>query len=75
MKKTKPPKSDTVYRRIWRVVDGALADAFTRHPDYLTPKGRHGNAARISIAKRVTGAVKSFAEKSAQSRPRSQSGG
>lgn len=56
------------YSVLWKIVDGAIADAFNRHPDYLTPKGKR--SARISINKRVTGTVLSFAEESARSRVR-----
>lgn len=57
-KPSKPPKGDAAYRRLWRVVDGAVRDAFAHHPEYLTEKGRR--VARTSIVKRVTGAVLSF---------------
>lgn len=40
-------------RRLWRMVEGAVVDAFVSHPDYLTAKGRH--AAVESITKRVVG--------------------
>jgi hypothetical protein len=57
LRKLKPvkdqPHSD--YHKIWRIVDGAVSDAFYHHPDYLTPKGKR--AARESVVKRVTGAV------------------
>lgn len=53
------------YAQLWRVVDGAVLDAFNRHPDYLTPKGRR--SAKTSIVKRVTGTVLSFAVQAAQS--------
>lgn len=58
--KTKPPKGDDLYKKIWRVVDGAVADAFMHHPDYLTQKGKSFRAARNSVVKRVTGAMTSF---------------
>lgn len=51
-----PPHSQ--YRKIWRIIDGAVKDALYKHPDYLTPKGRV--SARESIVKRATGAVKGF---------------
>lgn len=64
MRRTKPPpeKTHPLYREVWRVVDGAVADAFKMHPDYLSKKGRTGRAARRSIVKRVVGAVLGFAE-------------
>lgn len=54
------------YRQLWRVVDGAVADALAAHPDYLTKKGEI--SARASIVKRVTGAVLGYAEQSARGR-------
>lgn len=54
------------YRQLWRVVDGAVFDCLYHHPDYLTDKGRV--AARMSINKRVVGAVLGFAEESARGR-------
>jgi hypothetical protein len=66
VRRTKPPKGDKIYRRLWRVVDGAVADAFKMHPDYLTEKGRRGRAARLSVVKRVIGAVVGFAGQSAK---------
>jgi hypothetical protein len=54
--KAKMPRA---YRALWRVVDGAVADAFNQHPDYLTEKGRR--SARRSIVKRATGALYGFA--------------
>lgn len=48
------------------MVDGAVADAFNMHPDYLSDHGK--SRARQSIVKRVTGAVSSFVEKSAKGR-------
>ena len=68
MKPAKPPKGNAAYKRLWRVVDGAVADAIAMHPDYLTPKGHRGLTARISIVKRVTGAVLSFVEQSTKGR-------
>lgn len=65
----KPVFGTPAYRQMWRIVDGAVTDALTHHPDYLTAKGTR--AARISVVKRVTGAVLSFAEASAKGRPRS----
>lgn len=40
-------------------MSGAVRDAFNRHPDYLTKKGRV--SALTSVTKRVTGTVLSFA--------------
>ena len=47
------PHSD--YWKLWRIVDGAVRDAFEKHPEYLTDKGRRD--ARRSIVKRATGAL------------------
>jgi len=52
-------QTDRAYQQLWRVVDGAVRDAFRKHGDYLTPKGRH--SAKRSVVKRVTGTVLSFA--------------
>lgn len=41
--------------RLIRMVEGAVVDAFTQHPDYLTDKGRH--AACGSVVKRVVGTL------------------
>lgn len=64
--RTVPPKVSRAYRQLWRVVDGAVADAFAQHPDYLSAKG--ARAARASVVKRVVGAVLGFAEQSAEGR-------
>jgi hypothetical protein len=57
----------TAYRQLWGIVSGAVTDAFNRHPDYLTPKGKR--SASKSIVKRVTGTVLSFAvQETARSR-------
>lgn len=63
-----PQKSSTPYRRLWRVVEAAVVEAFKAHPDYLAPAGRsHSNAVR-SITKRVTGQIIGYAEESAKRR-------
>jgi len=61
---SKCPKDKRAYKQLWRVVDGAVADAFAMHPDYLTAKGLR--SAQLSVTKRVTGAVIGFAEQSAK---------
>lgn len=67
-----PPKAASsavgaeAYAKMWGIVDGGVADALKKHPDYLTPKGQR--SARTSIVKRVTGTVIGFAEQSARSR-------
>lgn len=61
-KPTLPPKEKpgSAYHNLWAVVDGAVRDAFHNHPEYLTDKGRQ--SARMSVVKRVTGSVISFAK-------------
>ena len=61
-KPTKPPKGNEDYKKVWKIVDGAVADALLMHPDYLTDKGRHGRTARYSVVKRVVGAILSYVE-------------
>jgi len=41
------------HARLWRLVEGAVVDAFRTHPDYLTQKG-HWSAVQ-SVTKRVVG--------------------
>lgn len=57
-KRSLPPKGNPRYEsnwRLWRLVNGAVADAFKMHPEYLAP-GKAINA-RESICKRVVGAL------------------
>lgn len=54
-KRSRAPKGGAHYRRIWRLVNGAVADALKMHPDYVP--SRRERAARESIVKRVTGIV------------------
>ncbi len=49
-KALKPPKGNQDYKKVWKIIDGAVADAMAMHPDYLTDKGKHGRAARCSVA-------------------------
>jgi hypothetical protein len=60
MKRSKPPpqKIDPNYRQLWRVVDGAVADAIKSHPEFFTLAKR--KTARYSIAKRVTGGIHGY---------------
>lgn len=48
------------YAKMWRVVDGAVRDAFASHPDYLAKLERE-RTVRNSINKRVVGALWGFA--------------
>ena len=67
MKRIAPLKAPSPhYRQIWRLVDGALRDCLESHPDYLTPAGKRG--ARLSIIKRVTGALSGYVEQSTRGR-------
>jgi hypothetical protein len=68
IKSEKPSQLAGFGRQIWRVVDGAVRDAFDHHPDYLTTKGSRAACARRSINKRVTGAILSYLEQSKQGR-------
>lgn len=68
IKSEKPTHQEGFNRQVWRVVDGAIRDAFINHPDYLTIKGSRSACARRSIAKRVTGALLSYLEQSKQGR-------
>lgn len=54
------------YLRLWRIVDGAVRDAFANHPDYLA---RPEVLVRRSVVKRVTGQLYGFAGKPARGRP------
>lgn len=60
-KRTYPPKGDEKYHQLWRLVDGAVVDALNRHPEYVGA-GIHTTAIRVSITKRVVGALMSFQE-------------
>jgi hypothetical protein len=43
------------HQALWRLVEGAVMDAFANHPDYLTDAGRR--MAVQSITKRVVGQI------------------
>lgn len=61
-KKVVPQKMpDKAYAKVWRLVDGAVRDAFANHPDYLARPERE-RVVRNSINKRVVGALWSFAK-------------
>lgn len=60
-KKTYPQKGGPDYHQLWRIVDGAVADAFAMHPDYLSLKGQSlRGGAQQSITKRVVGAIMGY---------------
>lgn len=54
------------HRQIWRLVDGAVRDAFANHPDYLTPLGQ-GRAVE-AVTKRVAGSLFGYATQVARGR-------
>lgn len=58
-KRTRPAKSGKAYRQLWRVVEGAVSMTFEAHPEYLTERGVQ--LARVSVTKRVVGAVMCYA--------------
>lgn len=68
--KTKPVRDGKAYRQLWRIVEGAVADALTNHPDYV-PAHRRTIAAR-SITKRVVGSVLGYAAQAAGGRSGAQ---
>lgn len=73
-KKSKAPKGNAHYRRVWRLVNGAVADALKMHPDYVSTERQR--AVRESIVKRVTGIIAaSFPETGGADRGVTQSGG
>jgi hypothetical protein len=51
-----PQKQAAEYRRLWKIVDGAVADAFNKHPEYLSP-AISKKVVRASVNKRVVGAL------------------
>lgn len=72
-KRKRPEKlPDEIYRQIWRLVDGAVRDAFANHPEYLTSSGRA--SAQRSITKRVTGALHGYATQVARGRSGKEEG-
>jgi hypothetical protein len=59
-KRIKPLKNAPFYRQVWRIVDGAVADAMKCHPEYFTGSGTRN--ARSSIVKRVVGAINGYVD-------------
>lgn len=43
------------HHRLWRLVEGAVLDAFANHPEYLTEAGK--KSAVQSVTKRVVGQI------------------
>ena len=75
MKHTKAPlhkRHRQAYRQIYRVIDGAVADAILQHPEFFA-LGRQRNA-RTSIAKRVAGAVCGYLVEKELRRPKGRGG-
>lgn len=60
-----PQKGNPNFKRLWRVVDGAVADAFKMHPEYINPERAEWRV-RSSINKRVVGAILGFAAQAAE---------
>lgn len=54
-KKSRGQAKHEAHKKLWRMVEGAVADAFNSHPDYLTERGRA--RATESITKRVVGTL------------------
>ena len=48
------------HQRLWRMVEGAVADALISHPDYVTERG--ADLAVESITKRVVGQLVGHAQ-------------
>lgn len=59
----RPIRTDPVYAGFWRIIDGAVRDALSMHPEYIRP-GQSERVVRRSIVKRVTGALMGFAGRS-----------
>lgn len=63
----RPTRKDIVFLnhadhvRLWKLVEGAVVDAFTSHPDYLTDKGR--STVVRSVTKRVVGQLVGHAKR------------
>jgi hypothetical protein len=45
--------------QVWRIVDGAVADAIRAHPEYFRTNQNRADARR-SIVKRVTGSIMGY---------------
>lgn len=67
-KRLKNPKpDDKAFRLFWRIVDGAVRDAFNMHPEYLARTASEA-VVRRSVNKRVVGALMGFAVDAAKGR-------
>ncbi len=54
-------------RQLWRVVDGAVAEVFRAHPDYLTRRG--SKMARTAFVKRIVGELMGYEAGAAKAQP------
>lgn len=63
MRRSRPLRDGVEYRRLWRIVEGAVQLAIDAHPDYIVDY-----RARASITKRVVGALQGHAAQAARSR-------
>lgn len=62
-RRTKPSPAAMKYEdhcRLWRMVEGAVTDAFRSHPEYLTEAG--ARSAIESVTKRVVGSLVGHAQ-------------
>jgi hypothetical protein len=50
------------HRQLWRIVDGAVLDCLTCHPDYFNSEWP-AKVIRASIVKRVVGAIHGYSAK------------
>ena len=67
-KRSKPVKAAPhPYVQLWRIVDGAVNDCFTAHPEYLASDWDRGTICN-SIVKRVVGATYGYAVQTAWGR-------
>ena len=57
----------TSYNQLWRIVDGAVADAFHQHPDYINPSVPLRKI-RGAIVKRVTGSLSGYVAEATKGR-------
>ena len=55
MKRVMPPKTDEEYLWLWNVVDAAVKEALSTHPEYVAEELRP--YLRLSVNKRVVGRV------------------
>lgn len=57
-RKVRSVKQETDYQVIWDMVDAAIRDTMQTHPEYFHMEGNsRANSIRISLNKRITGAL------------------